>query len=289
MTTDTPDKVVDAETGPTETTDGVVTAEHRAMETTDEDVAAEPRVTETTTEVVTTEPQPPETTDEVVTAQPRPPDENDEVVKTRTRPTLDEIAQAATQSADTSAEVEQTERRPDLVWDAEAPGLCVRVYGNGEKSFVFVYRRDDRQRFVRIGTTPRWSLEGAHRWAKELRSAVDRGDDPEDYNRERQEIANRERLWKASCDSSKRPTRASYSAVNISNVGRLRRTCKLLDCAFALLAWRILALRSSVDPGVDNFGVRGRYGRGRDWPSCGRRGLLHAIRGKCGRCALRAR
>jgi hypothetical protein len=61
------------------------------------------------------------------------------------------------------------------------------------KSFIFVYRRDDRQRFVRIGTTPVWSLQGARRWAKELRSAVDRGDDPEDYNRERQEIANRER------------------------------------------------------------------------------------------------
>jgi hypothetical protein len=60
------------------------------------------------------------------------------------------------------------------------------------KSFIFVYRRDDRQRFVRIGTTPVWSLQGARRWAKELRSAVDRGGDPEDYNRERQEIANRE-------------------------------------------------------------------------------------------------
>jgi hypothetical protein len=68
---------------------------------------------------------------------------------------------------------------PDLVWDNEAPGLCVRVHGNGEKSFIFVYRRDKRQRFVRIGTTPTWSLEGARRWPKELRSAVDRGDEPE--------------------------------------------------------------------------------------------------------------
>ena len=65
------------------------------------------------------------------------------------------------------------------------PGLCVRVHGNGEKSFIFVYRRDNRQHFVRIGTTPRWSLEGARRWAKELRSA---GHDPELYNGERQKI-----------------------------------------------------------------------------------------------------
>ena len=92
-----------------------------------------------------------------------------------------------------SNEVPEAEARPDLVWDNEVPGLCVRVHGNGEKSFIFVYRRDDRQRFARIGTTPRWSHEGARRWARELRSAADRGGDPEHYNRERQEIANRER------------------------------------------------------------------------------------------------
>jgi hypothetical protein len=27
-----------------------------------------------------------------------------------------------------------------LVWDDEVPGLCVRVYGNGAKSFIFIYR-----------------------------------------------------------------------------------------------------------------------------------------------------
>ena len=82
----------------------------------------------------------------------------------------------------------ETGTRPDLVWDNEVPGLCVRVYGNGKKSFIFVYRRDDRERFVRIGTTARWSLEWARRWAKELRSTVDQGHNPELYNRERQKI-----------------------------------------------------------------------------------------------------
>jgi hypothetical protein len=85
-------------------------------------------------------------------------------------------------------EVAATETRPDLVWDNEAPGLCIRVYGNGERSFVFVYRRDGRQHFVRIGTTAKWSLEEARSGAKELRSALDRGHDPEQYNREGQEI-----------------------------------------------------------------------------------------------------
>jgi Arm DNA-binding domain len=82
----------------------------------------------------------------------------------------------------------ETLTRPDLVWDSEVPGLCVRVHGNGGKAFIFVYRRDNRQRFVRVGTTPRWSIDGARRWAKQLRSAADEGHDPELYNRERQNI-----------------------------------------------------------------------------------------------------
>jgi hypothetical protein len=99
-----------------------------------------------------------------------------------------EVPDADARPTDTDLENAENGTRPDLVWDNEAPGLCVRVHGNGEKSFIFVYRRDNRQRFVRIGTTPRWSLEGARRWAKELRLAVDRGHDPELYNRERQKI-----------------------------------------------------------------------------------------------------
>jgi hypothetical protein len=99
-----------------------------------------------------------------------------------------EVPDADARSTDTDLEVAETGTRPDLVWDNEVPGLCVRVHGNGEKSFIFVYRSDNRQRFVRIGTSPRWSLEGARRWAKELRSAVDQGHDPEFYNSERQKI-----------------------------------------------------------------------------------------------------
>jgi hypothetical protein len=179
----------DVETGPTDTTDGVVAAEPRPIETTDEVVAgepraAEPRATETTDEVVTTKPQP-ETTDEVVTTETRPTDKNDEVVETKTRPTSDEISETDTRPTDTSAEAEQTERRPDLVWDAEARGLCVRVYGDGSKSFIFAYRTDERQRFLRIGNTPMWSLEAARERAKELRAVVDQGRDPASYNRER--------------------------------------------------------------------------------------------------------
>lgn len=36
----------------------------------------------------------------------------------------------------------KTNTRPDLVWDAEAHGLCVRVYGDGSNLFLFVYREN---------------------------------------------------------------------------------------------------------------------------------------------------
>jgi hypothetical protein len=62
-----------------------------------------------------------------------------------------EVSDANARPTDTAQEVAETGTRPDLVWDNEVPGLCVRVHGNGKKSFIFVYRRDNRQHFVRIG------------------------------------------------------------------------------------------------------------------------------------------
>jgi Arm DNA-binding domain len=77
---------------------------------------------------------------------------------------------------------------PDLVWDDQVRGLCVRVFGNGSQSFLFVYRLDDRQHFIRIGKTPTWSIEAARDKAKYFRSIIDQGDDPARYNRERERI-----------------------------------------------------------------------------------------------------
>ncbi len=70
------------------------------------------------------------------------------------------------------------EPRPDLVWDDKAPGLCTRVYAGGAQAFIFVYRKNDRQHFVRIGNTPVWSLEAARKRAHKLRAIVDQGGDP---------------------------------------------------------------------------------------------------------------
>jgi Arm DNA-binding domain/GYF domain 2 len=65
--------------------------------------------------------------------------------------------------------------KADLLWDDEVRGLCVRVYGDGSRSFVFLYRLSGRQRFIRIGRSPEWSLGTARIRAQKLRSIVDQG------------------------------------------------------------------------------------------------------------------
>lgn len=81
------------------------------------------------------------------------------------------------------------EARSGLLWDDEAPGLCIRAYGNGSKSFIFVYRIGDRQRYIRIGSSRQWSLEAARTRAKELHSIVDQGRDPVGDERDRGSIS----------------------------------------------------------------------------------------------------
>lgn len=62
--------------------------------------------------------------------------------------------------------------RPDVLWDGEAHGRCIRVYSDGSKSYIFVYRIGDRQRYIRIGSSNEWSLKAARNRAKELRTAT---------------------------------------------------------------------------------------------------------------------
>ncbi|HTE78736.1 MAG TPA: Arm DNA-binding domain-containing protein [Xanthobacteraceae bacterium] len=88
-----------------------------------------------------------------------------------------------------SSDIVETTARSDLIWDDEARGLCIRVYPDGSRLFIFVYRISDRQRFIRIGRSPRWSLEAARLRVKEFRSSIDQGCDPADQKREDSEIA----------------------------------------------------------------------------------------------------
>jgi Arm domain-containing DNA-binding protein len=87
-----------------------------------------------------------------------------------------------------TTQLSQAEPRPDLAWDDQARGLCTRVYADGSQSFIFVYRVNDRQRFIRIGKTPVWSLEAARKRANKLRDVVDQGGDPANYNREQEKL-----------------------------------------------------------------------------------------------------
>lgn len=60
----------------------------------------------------------------------------------------------------------------------------MRIYGDGAKSFTFVYRIDDRQRLVRIGKSPIWPPEATRDRAMKLRSILDQGDDPARYHKQ---------------------------------------------------------------------------------------------------------
>src|SRR6266516_4937399 len=89
----------------------------------------------------------------------------------------DESAPSGVQPS-ASDDLVETPMRSGLIWDDEARGLCVRVYPGGSQSYIFVYRINDRQRFIRIGRSPRWSLEEARIRAKEYLSIIEQGRDP---------------------------------------------------------------------------------------------------------------
>jgi hypothetical protein len=164
MATDTNNQVAEIETRAADAE--TVQTETRATDVNTEAVEAETRATDANAETVQIETRATDVNTEVVEAETRATDANAETVETETRAT------------NRNAEPAEGEIRPDLVWDNEAPGLCVRCYGDGARSFIFVYRIGDRQRFIRIGKTPLWSLEVARTRAKELRSIVDQGRDP---------------------------------------------------------------------------------------------------------------
>jgi Arm DNA-binding domain len=82
--------------------------------------------------------------------------------------------------------------RSDLIWDDEARGLCVRAYPDGSHSFIFLYRINGRQRFIRLGRSPGLSLKAARTMARQFCRIVDEGRDPV--------IDERDRRWMTSFD-----------------------------------------------------------------------------------------
>ena len=82
-----------------------------------------------------------------------------------------------------------------MIWDDEARGLCVRVYPDGAKSFIFLYHINGRQRFIRSGCSPGLSLKAAQTRAGELRRIVDEGRDPAGNERDRRWITSFEKFY----------------------------------------------------------------------------------------------
>src|SRR3954449_13099146 len=81
-----------------------------------------------------------------------------------------------------------------LLWDAVQPGLCVRVYPSGRRTFLALYRagkgRSAPKRWLTLGEVGAVSLADARKAASVHLGAVARGDDPA---AERREVRRRQR------------------------------------------------------------------------------------------------
>jgi hypothetical protein len=69
-------------------------------------------------------------------------------------------------------------RAQTILWDTETKGFGLRVTANGSKSFLLDYRVGGRQRRITIGRYPDWSVAAARAEAREMKRAVNRGEDP---------------------------------------------------------------------------------------------------------------
>ena len=70
------------------------------------------------------------------------------------------------------------EKTQVIYWDEAVKGFGLRVTARGAKAFVLDYRASGRQRRITIGNYPDWSVAAARAEARELKRAVDRGEDP---------------------------------------------------------------------------------------------------------------
>lgn len=63
-------------------------------------------------------------------------------------------------------------------YDDGVKGFGLRVTASESRAFVLSYRFHGRERRITIGSWPEWSATAAREHAKELRRAIDRGEDP---------------------------------------------------------------------------------------------------------------
>ncbi|RCX09811.1 tyrosine-type recombinase/integrase [Extensimonas vulgaris] len=102
-----------------------------------------------------------------------------------------------------------------FLWDADAPGLGLRVTSNGAASYIFQARANGAPLRVTIGHPSTWPLPQARAKARELRQQIDQGHDPREVKRERAQQAAAARalqqaaqvraldVWDAYCEERK--------------------------------------------------------------------------------------
>jgi integrase len=65
-----------------------------------------------------------------------------------------------------------------ITYDGEVKGFGVRVTKAGAKAFILNYRANGQERRITIGSCTDWKAADARKYAKDLKTRVDRGEDP---------------------------------------------------------------------------------------------------------------
>jgi len=75
------------------------------------------------------------------------------------------------------------------VYDSKENGLLIQITGTGRKTFQLYKKHQGRPIRVSIGTFPEYSIENARKKAREIKTALDAGENPNDTTRaQRQEM-----------------------------------------------------------------------------------------------------
>ncbi len=77
-----------------------------------------------------------------------------------------------------TAESAKARKKDYFIWDTELPGLGLRVYASGKRSYVIHYRFAGRSRRFTIGLHGFWTPELARQEARVLLGKIAGGEDP---------------------------------------------------------------------------------------------------------------
>lgn len=165
-------------------------------------------------------------------------------------------------------------RHETFVWDAEVPGLGLRVRTNGRKLFVYQYFARGRTRRMTLGEVGKLTAEGARDRARALRQRVKDGGDPaadRDQARRAETVAQfcdrflkqhveaknkpaTERAYRSLIDGVIRPELGTRKLTDVTRADVQRLHHKLKDTPYA--ANRRLAVLSKMMNLAERWGVR---------------------------------